>query len=72
MHVPSTPAACLCACMRASCLQVRVELSDEQRELYKVILGKNYEALVGESRPALRDMNFLFVVTGGDMIGRCC
>jgi hypothetical protein len=29
-------------------VQVRVELSDEQRELYKVILGKNYEALVGE------------------------
>lgn len=27
---------------------VRVELSDEQRELYKAILSKNYEALVGE------------------------
>lgn len=32
-----------------SWLQVRVELSDEQRELYKAVLGRNYEALVGES-----------------------
>jgi hypothetical protein len=32
-------------------LQVRVELSDEQRELYKAILGKNYDSLVGESLP---------------------
>jgi chromodomain-helicase-DNA-binding protein 4 len=26
---------------------VRVELSEEQRQLYKAILSKNYEALVG-------------------------
>lgn len=28
---------------------VRLELSDEQRELYKAILSRNYEALVGEA-----------------------
>jgi hypothetical protein len=28
-------------------LQVRVELSDEQRELYKAILSKNYDTLAG-------------------------
>jgi len=28
---------------------VRLEMSDEQRQLYKAILAKNYEALVGES-----------------------
>lgn len=33
---------------RAAALQVRVELSDEQRELYKAILSQNYDALVGE------------------------
>jgi len=34
--------------LAAAWLQVRVELSDEQRELYKAILGRNYSALVGE------------------------
>lgn len=37
-----------CPCLLLLLLQVRVELSDEQRQLYKAILGRNYEALVGE------------------------
>lgn len=27
---------------------VRLEMSDEQREIYKAILSRNYDALVGE------------------------
>lgn len=48
MH--STPAGCVYAlpCLLLLLLQVRVELSDEQRQLYKAILGRNYESLVGE------------------------
>lgn len=41
---------CLLLVLRClSVLQVRVELSGEQRELYKAILGKNYDSLTGES-----------------------
>lgn len=32
---------------------VRVELSEEQRQLYKAILARNYEALVGGCRAVL-------------------
>lgn len=55
MHISNLVMCGLGYCIDAATLlrlcrlvQVRVELSDEQRELYKAILGRNYEALVGE------------------------
>lgn len=63
------------ACLLLLLLQVRVELSDEQRQLYKAILGRNYESLVGECVAALYCFGGLRVpyCLGGSLCGvRCC